>query len=241
MRRLLIAFTILVAAAGRAQAQPALSGSCSPVQSGTSPLTISSFNASGTNTFLVVFVTVNSATVTISSVVFNTTETLSLITGTNTRGNTNQLVSWYGVTPSASTANIVVTLSANANAQVTACLFTGVNQSTPTSGGVSSGFSFSDASENVTSATGDLVVDGIYYNSGSNPAVGAGQTVIENTAANFYGWGASTEPGAASVTMSWTTNASTSTHAAFNLKAVGGGGGSTPCRLPLLGVGKCGD
>ena len=79
---------------------------------------------------------------------------------------------------------------------------------------------------NVTSQSGDLVLDifDAFVVNGTNAAsftIGGGQTLIHSqAAAQFGGFGAyvmSTEPGAANVNMSWSSNAGEVRHAAVNI------------------------
>jgi hypothetical protein len=86
--------------------------------------------------------------------------------------------------------------------------FTGVNQTTPTGTFAAANGKSSTPSVTVASAAGEIVIDTIEFDSGATTlTVGAGQT--QRWSRHPYNWGAgSTEAGAASVTMSWTPNAS---------------------------------
>ena len=118
---------------------------------------------------------------------------------------------WYLIAPPTGPANVVITfgteLSSHARAGV--MTFTGVNQSTPLGTFAWAIGSTSPATINVTSAANELVFDTVASEAQSEPftlTVGAGQTERWNSAImgydRFLGAG-STEPGAASVTMSW--------------------------------------
>lgn len=80
----------------------------------------------------------------------------------------------------------------------------------------------------VSSATGELVVDGLVIMNSGTLTVGAGQTQRWNTptANAFIRYAGSTESGAASTTMSWS-NSSSQTWAivAVPIKPTGGGSG----------------
>lgn len=207
-------------------------GNVATKQTTSSTPTFTSFVVgSGSNRILLVGIALNSATATITSVVFNGSETLTAVPNTAHRGNTSQYTEWYyRLAPSVTTADIVVTLSASADVQMVACTCTGVDQVTGVSGGVGNEYLFANASSDVTSAVGDLVMDLVYYSLGSNPTVDASQTILAQPAPSFFGWGSSYEAGASSISMDWTTDSGSATQSAFNIKQASGGGagGGTP-------------
>lgn len=111
---------------------------------------------------------------------------------------------------------------------------TGVNQTTPVRSGSLQTQNADSASPSLTisSAAGDLVVDFITVGQsnvpGVAPAAGAGQTSRYTQTGSYSGVGGSTEPGASSVTMTWTTTgigAPELAYIGFSLQDVGGGGG----------------
>ena|SRR3990167_984727 len=114
------------------------------------------------------------------------------------------------VAPATGANNIVVTASGTAEIVLAALSLTGVDQTTP------SGVGTTVATDGVTSTslvkvseTDDLVLDAVaWYN--QTITVGAGQTqqVLNNNGASMDSIAISTEPGAASVTMSWSWAAS---------------------------------
>ncbi|MFO0941658.1 MAG: LamG-like jellyroll fold domain-containing protein, partial [Pirellulales bacterium] len=111
--------------------------------------------------------------------------------------------------PTAGTANITVTLGATTAIKAGAIAYDGVNQSASTGTYASASGTSTTASVNVTSATGDLVID--VTNWETNPSgytIGAGQTqswTVTNATSRAV---STTEAGAASVTMSSTVSAS---------------------------------
>jgi hypothetical protein len=129
--------------------------------------------------------------------------------------------------------------------------YSGVDTTTPTSGGTSTTAGAANSiSLNVSSATGDLVVDAVSVNAAiTNLTVGASQTERANFnydgAANGTHHGTSEEAGATTTTMSWswTTNSSRIGIAGVNLKAAGGAApnidfaGTKNPQLLTLGVG----
>lgn len=115
---------------------------------------------------------------------------------------------WYLINPSTGLNNIVVTMSAAAEVIVGADSYYEVNQVTPFGTIVTATGTTLAATVDVSSATDELVID-VYAKKNTTEAVsvGAGQTSRWNTSNvgtnGGYG-GGSSEPGAASVTMSWT-------------------------------------
>lgn len=119
------------------------------------------------------------------------------------------------VAPATGPNNVVVTMSAARHATASAISLTGVHQTTPDRTPVTANGSAEHPSLSVTSAADEFVLDGATLLNNDNTStltVGAGQTQrTTNTAWNASGSGvrgsASTEPGASSVTMSWTADA----------------------------------
>lgn len=112
------------------------------------------------------------------------------------------------VAPATGANDIVISTSPNTcEIVVGACSFTGVHQTTPDGTAVGHGDSSTAASisDDVSSATGELVVDIVGAFNPSTLTAGAGQTeridLINGGGVDSIGM--STEPGAATVTMSW--------------------------------------
>lgn len=115
---------------------------------------------------------------------------------------------WRLIAPAASAQNVVVTLSGGGSDIIAvATSYTGVDQTTPLGTPATATGTSTTASVAVTSATDELVVDCVSSNLGTL-TVGAGQTERGNAVAGDNQGGSSTEPGAASVTMSWTIGSS---------------------------------
>jgi hypothetical protein len=126
-------------------------------------------------------------------------------------GNNNFVSSlWFLANPSTgSSYNVVITWSGSADApQGTAVAFSGVNQTTPFRGSIAKATGTSTTpSVNVSSASGDIVIDFVTATSaGGNIAPGANQIQQYETADSSLSSAASTEAGAATVTMSWTSD-----------------------------------
>lgn len=148
-----------------------------------------------------------------SSVTYNGVA-MTLIYNQITAGGANGRVAMYQlVAPASGSHTLQATLPTNADElQLVGQPLVGVNQATPVGTPVSTNGLTTDPSVTVGSASGELVIDGAYIiDTGTatpTMAVGAGQTQIANISANatVVRLGVSREDGAASVTMSWTTN-----------------------------------
>ncbi len=113
---------------------------------------------------------------------------------------------WRLIAPPTGTASIIVTLAGADSAAIGAISYTGVDQTTPIDGVTSAHDTTQTSGVTITSATNDLVQDVFVSLSPGASTVGAGQTsrwVRQMATTTHYGHG-STEPGAASVVMSWT-------------------------------------
>ena|SRR3990167_1611854 len=139
--------------------------------------------------------------------------------------------------PATGANNIVVTAGQAATEIVLAATsWTGVDQTTPLdTAGTTAPDNVTSVSQAIASAVDDLVVDMVgWYN--QTITVGAGQTlrVENNNAATVNSVAVSTEPGAASVTMSWSWAAAEYPgHIAVNMNAAAAGG-MTPAAGSLV-------
>ncbi|MBK7764284.1 MAG: hypothetical protein IPI46_13225 [Bacteroidetes bacterium] len=179
--------------------------SASSANPNSTTFTLSHTVGTGSNRLLMVGISQKNKTIT--GVTYGGTAMTLLderITGTNAR-----IHVYYMIAPPSGTADVVVTLSANPDKGIIvgATTFTGVNQA----GGASTFGTWVENNLNnntatiaATSATGELVYGVVAYRN-TNMTLGAGQTSLWNIASGGeMRGGASTEPGAASVTMSWT-------------------------------------
>jgi hypothetical protein len=155
----------------------------------------------------------NDGSETVSNVTYNGVGLTPV--GSATQGTGSRVEIWRLIAPDTGTHDVVVTFSDNLDetAKVGVTTFTGVHQTTPlgTFAGAN-GYSLGPATVDVSSATNELVFDTVgcprVGSTGCQSlTVGAGQTQrwLEQQADGFgYRGGGSTEPGAATVTMSWT-------------------------------------
>lgn len=152
---------------------------------------------------------------TVSTVKFNTTGTLSKLTGSTSQqaaysGFYNTEI-WYMVAPANATASVVVTMSGATEELIAGCdSWTGVSQTAPFGTPVLNNAATGSPTVTVSSAAGEVVVDVAAWDrsNGGAGSVGAGQTSrwkTQNSTTGTAGAGSS-EAGAASVTMTWTTS-----------------------------------
>ncbi len=120
---------------------------------------------------------------------------------------------WYLVAPPIGTGTVRVKLSTARTIVAGAISFTGAHQSTPLSAYTGTEGNTNTPAGTVTSARGEIVVDSLSlkWAGGRTATAGPGQTQnwsrsASNGVSGIIG-GASTEPGAGSVTMDWALNA----------------------------------
>ena len=115
---------------------------------------------------------------------------------------------WYRLAPTEGTANIVVTLAdVHAILLTGAVDFTGVDQTTPFGTPATATGTAATITVNISSATGELVVDAVKSFRTGNTALSPGANQTEHVDINSGATDShavSTEAGAATVTMSWT-------------------------------------
>jgi uncharacterized repeat protein (TIGR01451 family) len=122
--------------------------------------------------------------------------------------NDRRMEMWRLTNPPIGTANVAVTFSSSAKAVIGAASFFGVNQTTPNGSFVSNEASTNLATLTVSSAASELVIDCMAVQGNAATAtVGTGQAQLWNDYSRSNGGAvvgcSSTEPGAASVTMTW--------------------------------------
>jgi hypothetical protein len=170
----------------------------------TSPITVS-HTTSGTNRLMLVGISgaTTGPDLGVSGVTYGGTA-LSLV---GTRAYAVYQKIWiYGlVAPATGTADVVVTFSRapDGGAIVGVVTFTGVNQSVPVGAFAGATGNSITPSLDVSSASGELVFDTVNHFWGPLTA-GAGQTQRWSAQSADINGGGSTEPGASTVTMSWT-------------------------------------
>lgn len=135
-------------------------------------------------------------------------QSLTLLGARSNSGNHIRAEIWYLVAPPVGTGSVTVNLSGRAQFVSGAVSFTGVLQTSPLGpffSNASTGQGLTDPTLTMTSATGEVALDVLSVEGGSQfPIAGAGQTEIWNAAFGGPITGASsTQPGAAGLTTSW--------------------------------------
>jgi uncharacterized repeat protein (TIGR01451 family) len=197
-------------------------------------LTFAHTVGSGPNRILIVAISLNHPNVTATGITYAGKALTNI--GAEV-GSQNRTEMWYLVAPPSGTADVIINMSAAKRVVGTAISFTGVNQTTPLGTFVGATAQSTAASVTVTSAPGDLVLDTVTASGDANTmTVNASQAQKWNTVSGTGGAsdalsGGSTEPGAASVVMSWTLGASKPwSIGAVSLKS----GGAAPPNVTLL-------
>ena len=137
-----------------------------------------------------------------TNVTYNAVAATSVSTATNGNGPVASL--WRLVAPDTGANTVSMDVTSQVTSSGGAVSYTGVDQTTPFGTAATATGASTTPSVVVSSASGELVVDAL-SSGGNTPTAGAGQT-SRIALANFFGM--SEEAGAASVTMSWTTDTS---------------------------------
>jgi uncharacterized repeat protein (TIGR01451 family) len=154
----------------------------------------------GANRVLVVEVAIQNHDVAVTSLTYSNLP-LTHIGGTN---NNSAVELWSLTNPPIGTNNIVIKLNNNADFAAGALNFTGVDQANPFGRFAGATGDGSLATVTLASAAGDLVVDALAIQSGSVVTPVPPQVqLFQCTGNNITGFG-SVQPGAPSLTMSWT-------------------------------------
>jgi hypothetical protein len=173
-----------------------------------------SHTTSGSERLMLVGVSIyNNASETVSNVTYNGAGLTPV--GTAQEGTSSRVEIWRLIAPDTGTHDVVVTFSDNLDqtAKVGVMTFTGVHQTVPLGTFVpANGTSLGPATVDVSSATNELVFDTVGCRRVGNTGcqsltVDPSQTLRwSQQVPDGYGYraGGSTEPGAATVTMSWT-------------------------------------
>lgn len=148
----------------------------------------------------------------ITSVVYNGTETLTKLDHANTSpSGDGRGEIWYRVNPSSGAHNIVVTFSTGGQyATIGAVSVADANQSTPFGTPAKATGTGTSASVNVTSADDELVIAVLDYASTSQTTTvtGTGTSRWTKLSSNTEAGAGQTAPGASSVTAGWTLSGS---------------------------------
>ena len=157
--------------------------------------------SSGTNRIIVVGIETKGATV-VSGVTY-AGQDLALI-GALSNGTSTRTELWYRVAPATGTNSVVVTLPSKTQTVGGATSWTEVHQTTPLGTDVFASGTSTSPTVDVTSASGEAVVDAVAVGGGGSRTVGADQTQRWSLASGGTAGAGSSESGATTVTMSWT-------------------------------------
>ena len=162
--------------------------------------------SSGANTMLVVLFHKSNLAPAVASVTWNTTESLTQI-GLKKASSDHEVQAWYLLNPTATTANIVVTMDSGAGygTYIVACLLTGVSSSTPTGDGNSANGSANASSLAIANCTADdmaIAVGGAENTSGTYSAT-TGTLLIAGHGAGYADTGTGYNTGTGSVTVAF--------------------------------------
>ena len=179
----------------------------------------------GSDRLLVVHSGTNGTPVSTSGVTYNS---VALTSRWSDSRNWTAASAWSLVAPATGSNTVAITLSATEDTEFgQAISYTGVDQTTPHgTAQIANGSSTTPAVPAVTSASGEVVV-GFIMTSSTTITTGAGQTA-EISDVNFASDSAQTdsEPGAASVTFTWTTEDTQWTVGAIPIKPAAAAGGT---------------
>lgn len=220
-------------------------GGNSGVASGTS-ITIALTIANNANRVLYVGIASASNADQTPTVTWNTTESLTQVSGAEIQGSTgNWLEVWYLVNPTATSANLSITgLSASTREAAYAVCWDGVDQSTPNDAVdlvQHAATSTTISSSTITSPSGDWIAS-FFGGEGSSAlsATGGGNTMIaENNNGNIVRAAAGEDADGVDDTFDWSAAGSNSHMSliTFNLNAASTSGSSPGRLLTMLGVG----
>jgi uncharacterized repeat protein (TIGR01451 family) len=214
MKRLMLLVTLAMAALwGRAATAAIVFDARSVMNGSGASFTLPHTVGVGNDRILIVGVSTFNANKTVTAMTYagQSMTRIGFLDG-GTGSNDRRMEMWRLVNPPLGTANVVVTMSSSSKTVVGAASFFGVDPTTPHGAFVSNEANTNLATLAVPSAVGELVIDCLSVQGNAATAlVGPGQTQLWNDFTRAVGGAvvgaASTEPGAASVTMTWSLSA----------------------------------
>ncbi len=201
------ALWILAASVSPVAAAIGLDGTSSNTATSTSSITISHATGNGANRLMLVGVSLfdGGHNLQVNSVTYGG-QNLTFVGGRRDSSDSVRCEIWRLTSPPSGTANVVVTLNGSSDGIAAGVVtFNGVDQITPLGSFNSAQGMSPTPSVTVSSGSGQLVFDTVAFKDGLSLNVGANQTQRWSGADgnNKLRGAGSTEPGAASVTMSW--------------------------------------
>lgn len=235
---LLLSMSVLCLSPSLSLAALAVDATANGTSSGSGPFTLS-HTVTGSETLLVVGVSHYDSSDTVTGVTYNGVSMTEVPSGSVNNGQ-YYVDLFYLINPTTGTNNVSVSVSGSVfEIGYGSVSFTGAHQSAPLGTAVTATGSDTTPTATVSSASGELVVDTITIVHSGTLGVGAGQTSRWNAVgtSGFTKYAGSTEPGAGSVTMSWTNSTSQAwASVAVPIKPSSGASAVVPTRL-LMGVG----
>lgn len=229
------AFTDITLGTSGTSTAPVVGTVPTPAGSNSASVLNVSVTTSGTDRYLACGIATQNNTRFASSVVFNTTESMTKLGSRDFDNASLQAHAeyWYLINPTATTANATMTLN-GATAVAFGCIpFSNVNQTSPHGTPNDNGGSSALSTVDVVSALNELVLDVTSVRVGTTGLTeGAGQTNrVEKQSAAGAGnvtLAMSTEPGASTTTMSWSVDDTTAkSWAVFAVSLKGSGPANT--------------
>lgn len=183
---------------------------------------------SGSNRLLVVWVSYYDSLDTPTGVTYNGVAMTAIPSSTAANGD-YKIAGYYLINPATGTNNVVISFTGSMfDIGAGSVSFTDAHQTTPLGTAVTATGTSTTPSVTVSSAAGEIVLDGLVIVHSGALTVDGSQTQRwkANTGNAFIKYAGSTEGGAASTAMSWSNSTSQAWAAgAVPVKPVGGGGG----------------
>lgn len=230
------AFVALLLLPASSWAALAVDATASCAGSGVSSLTCA-HTVSGINRLLVVWVSYFDSADTPTGATYNGVAMTAIPSSTAANGN-YKIAGFYLIAPATGTNNVVISFSGTMSDMGAGSVsFTDAHQTTPLGTAVTATGTSTTPSVTVSSAAGEIVVDGLAIIHGSTLTVGGSQTQRWNAIASggFIKYAGSTQNGASSTTNTWTNgNSQTWAQGAVPVKPVAV---SASSRFTLTGIG----
>jgi hypothetical protein len=188
-----------------------------------STITFSAKTTAGSDRIGILSIAIANAAV-ITSVTWNGSNMTQAVSAQNPTDNRYAVI-YYIINPPTAASDIVVSTSAPTDYVGVVSSYSGAHQTTQDGDTSSASGTTTPATVDVTSASGEMVVDALYFiGAGTSPSVGADQTQNGNSNQGTWHGASSREAGAATTTMSWTLTSSTRwTIVGFSIRATASG------------------
>lgn len=182
-----------------------------------------SATTSGSDRALVVIVSIDDASNSVTSITYNGVSLSQIGRQTASGSGSAGVEMWALSNPASGSHTLTVNFGGTPTGLIAWISFTGAHQTTASLTGTVA--ASTNKTVTVSSATDEIVVDAISWGDSTGPTVGSGQTLWANGQPETFHWGASSyESGATSVTMDYTNDPGFATaHLGVSIKPVSGG------------------